>query len=698
MHNWAISSFKTLPLLLLGVLTTSQLQAADENASKDNDGQNVFNLTLKELLEVEVTVASAFSESLLQASSSVFVTPREQWRKQGNQNITAVLSHIPSVLSYTTLGSSTIAVRGFSHSTSVRGISTVLDGVPLNNYAFGSAFYDKINIDINSLDRIEMIRGPSSAIYGSDSFHGVVALQSYNSIEDEAIANAQMSNDGLYGVNLRISQAVGENHRLNIMLGGSSQDDKGLDYDYTDPDSGSVEEGQYAYQQEQQTAVFRLQSTPGKDLYYDAGLYLNAYESNDHPGIGTQFTAGKSQLKDRDWVDADTSFSLFKFSISKVLDQGITASFLTYLLASELEHNVDFTRNLGFQQLTKDEERKAGLKVDFKQADNAWNTEWLLSFSFDRANITEKTTTKFDQNNNLLSKETDFAQGNMRDTQAMVVQAKTRLLDDQLVLLYGGRLDNFSDIGNQLSPRAGIIYLPNHTSALKLLYGRAFRPPTAIELSGIGVAKGGEELQSEIIDTLEWVYMLQGEHWRSELLVFYSEWTNGIIIGDCLAVNGCDNSQFSGQYMNVSENESRGIELFFEGQWSGWVSRNSVSVVESKEKFSGQAYSAFPQWVINIDFGREFYSSSSEIYITNRIYLNMSEGPELSSTAGASETLSHFWRTDINLSKKLSKQSKVYFNIQNIFARDNFKPALWNNENGLEDHPRTVIAGIDYQF
>ncbi|NRB40107.1 MAG: TonB-dependent receptor [Pseudomonadales bacterium] len=699
MQDWFTPGF--LKVLVFFTLTPVFSFAADEPLAVDE----VYSLSLQQLLEVEVTVASAFSESLLQASSSVFVTSKAQWDRQGDQNITDVLSHIPSVVTYSTLGSSTIAIRGFAHSTSVRGVATVLDDVPLNNYAFGSAFYDKINFDLNGLDKIEVIRGPSSSIYGSDSFHGVIALQSYQALQDEVAVNAQLSDEGLYGVNLRTSHALGENHRINLMLGSSAQPDLHLAYNYTEPATLTPKSSEYAYQKQQKTAVLHINSNPGLAYFYDLGLYLNHYESAQNPGIGTHLFEGVSQLQDRDWVDADSEFEMMKLSVGKYFSNDITSTLLSYVVHSELQHLNDLSRLLDYQQLTTNEELKQGLKWEIKQSQNSWATEWVLSFSYDHAEITENNTTFFDENGTPLSLSKDDtslthstdAKGLQRTSRAIALQAKTKVFDEQLIVLYGGRWDDFSDIGAQLTPRLGLIYLPNNHSAVKLLYGRAFRPPTALELSGIGVASGDRDLMPEIIDTLEWVYMLEGKHWRSELLTFYSQWSNGIVIGECKAENNCDSNNYSGQYNNVADNTSHGVEIIIEAEWHHWFSRDSLSYVSSKNDNTGIEYSAFPQWVLNIDVGRQIDTWGSEFYVTNRVYLNMSEGPELNATSGA-KSLKHYWRTDFHISKQLGKSSKVYLDVKNLFDRGDFKPALWNNENGLEDLPRSFIVGLDYRL
>jgi len=125
--------------------------------------ESLFALSLEELLAIEVEVASGVLESELEVGSSVSLITREQWQQRGARRTDDALGGLISTIALPTFGGgNALAVRGYATELSVRGIATILDGVPLNTLAFGTSAYDKPNIDLGILQRIETIRGPGS--------------------------------------------------------------------------------------------------------------------------------------------------------------------------------------------------------------------------------------------------------------------------------------------------------------------------------------------------------------------------------------------------------------------------------------------------------------------------------------------------------------------------------------------------------
>ena len=96
---------------------------------------------------------------------------------------------------------------------------------------------------------------------------------------------------------------------------------------------------------------------------------------------------------------------------------------------------------------------------------------------------------------------------------------------------YGGRIDAFSDQGVVATPRLGLVYMPASDWAFKLLYGRAFRPPTVAEIRGAPpTIAGSTSIEPETIGTLEAVAAVQRDHFRASLTLFGSRWRDAIVL------------------------------------------------------------------------------------------------------------------------------------------------------------------------
>lgn len=132
-------------------------------------------------LETVVVSATRSQESLASVPTAVTVVDKAtiQEMQRGN-NLEESLKGVPGVLLRDQLGGSsrvTISIRGAGATLSDggRGIRLFVDGIPKNN-AGGSA-QDFINIDLSAAENIEVVRGPSSALYGNQA-GGVISITS----------------------------------------------------------------------------------------------------------------------------------------------------------------------------------------------------------------------------------------------------------------------------------------------------------------------------------------------------------------------------------------------------------------------------------------------------------------------------------------------------------------------------------------
>lgn len=106
-----------------------------------------MDMSFEEL--TEISVASLFSESRLEASSSVSLIKESEWQSNGARRTNEIMMYQTSAVPYTFLGGSNVfAIRGYSNRLSARGVATLLDGVPLNTFSFGTAQYFLSNIKI----------------------------------------------------------------------------------------------------------------------------------------------------------------------------------------------------------------------------------------------------------------------------------------------------------------------------------------------------------------------------------------------------------------------------------------------------------------------------------------------------------------------------------------------------------------------
>ncbi|OUS32496.1 hypothetical protein A9Q99_00015 [Gammaproteobacteria bacterium 45_16_T64] len=661
-------------VILVYVLCT---QATVLNAK----AEDLSEFSLERLLEVEITVASAFTEDQLTSSSSVTVVGRQQWRRYASRNSHDVSTHIPSTMSYPSLGSGSTAVRGYGNTSSGIGLATLLDGVPINSLAFSSSQWPTPNLSLETLDRIEMIRGPGSALYGSDAFHGVFAQSTYMGNESELEGTLSLGHRGYYQTALRGARLFNNGSSLSMAISGDGQPDQDIRYEYMEPFTSTEHSSQYENNYHTESLSLRFDNEgERKGAYQRAGIYVNNHDGVDFPGTGKLF--GSNQQRDKEHIDLESSFYMARADMGYRFDNEFQLEINTAYWESQLDHLLDFSQVTpaflggvsGFQ-LTRNRENKRLISLVAQQSDSIFDTDWVIETSYSESKITDNRSRFFDTNYTLLSDTESNSTGFDRRSKSAVFQAKTWFLGRKLAALYGGRIDDFSDIGIQRSPRLGFIVQPDRKNAYKYLFGRAFRNPSANEINGVGVAPGNPNLSPEVIDTHELIYMHVENRWRLEVVLFYSDWKDGIIL--------------DGTFENSGNNKAMGIELIAEGSIDDWLWRSSYSYIESENTTTDIEYGAFPKMIVNADIGYHFQGKGIEVNVSNRINYDVDEGPTTSVDPNP-DSLPHYWRVDLQVTKFYGDQSEVSVSILNLFDRENYVPSIWNSENGIADQEITL--------
>jgi iron complex outermembrane receptor protein len=136
-------------------------------------------------LNKDVTSASKRAEKSLNSPLSSTVITRDEILSSGATSIPEALRLVPGmIVREKTPGNYDVHIRGNDNIPpgsmfvySENSISLVMiDSRPVYNYAFGGTFWETLPIEINDIDRIEVIRGPSSALYGPNAVSGAINI------------------------------------------------------------------------------------------------------------------------------------------------------------------------------------------------------------------------------------------------------------------------------------------------------------------------------------------------------------------------------------------------------------------------------------------------------------------------------------------------------------------------------------------
>lgn len=136
------------------------------------------DLSLLELLSLEVVSASASSESVAQAPAVIDVVTQEEIQIYGYRTLAEVLESLPGLDVTSDHYQSSLGVRGVTSGQRgwSRGVKIMIDGQPIAFRASGENFLGVEAIPLQVVERIEVIRGPGSVLYGANAFLGVVNI------------------------------------------------------------------------------------------------------------------------------------------------------------------------------------------------------------------------------------------------------------------------------------------------------------------------------------------------------------------------------------------------------------------------------------------------------------------------------------------------------------------------------------------
>jgi iron complex outermembrane recepter protein len=137
---------------------------------------DLLDLSIEDLMNVEVTSVSKTAQTLSRTASAVFVITQEDIRRSGSTNIPDLLRMVPGVnVAQINANTWAISARGFNAQFS-NELLVLLDGRPVYTPTFGGVFWDVLDVPLEDIERIEVIRGPGGSVWGANAVNGVIDI------------------------------------------------------------------------------------------------------------------------------------------------------------------------------------------------------------------------------------------------------------------------------------------------------------------------------------------------------------------------------------------------------------------------------------------------------------------------------------------------------------------------------------------
>jgi len=647
---------KYYALFLLGAaLTFSGLAFADDGAKPSRDP------FAEDLPTVEA--AALHAQTLDEAPADVTIITREEIRTYG----------------YRTLGEALESVRGFYTSndhmytyTGVRGFSlpgdyntrflVMINGHPMTDNILSSNGYfgQDLGLDIDLVERIEIVRGPSSALYGSNGIFATVNIVTISPVEfSKLYATTETGSFGEKKAMVAGSYYLGKG--ANLLLSASVVNNTGESFYFPEFDASAVGmDSERAYHTFANlvwhnwniTAFFndRVKYVP-LSLFYGANTFST---HANHVDSGRNYVnavytrkAGIGELR---WEIAyDNLRFLARFNFQG--DDGLEDK-RGYAMGDWLDSRLSYRFGAGtFGSLT------AGLEgtVDLRAED------------YDR--------------------EISPAPGQLSyfsrpDRNAALFLEDEKRLSSHWKLDGGVRLDENRYYGAFLSPRATLAFQPSPWTVYKFTYGRPFRNPSAFEqfyADGIGFLAAGA-LQSETANTFELTAQHHFRHGISGTASLYDYQLRNLIQAVYQA-NG------AAQFQNVFGSKSRGVEFELGGKPRPWLElEGNFAAQKANPNDSGAGFANSPAYLAKFRWaipGRRLTFSNSFDWMSSRLTYS-------------GETLRPVLLASVTLTARLRGGLEMQAGVRNALNWAYMDPVGLSLDE-LEGEPRTAYLKLTWK-
>jgi iron complex outermembrane receptor protein len=632
---------------------------------------DLTNLSLEDLMQIPVYGASKYEQKTSNAPSSITIVTADDIQKYGYRTLSDLLRSVRGFYVTNDRNYRYAGIRGFGIPGDYNSRLLIqVDGHRINDNVYDQGFIGtEFILDLDLIDRVEIIRGSGSSLYGSNAFFGVINIitKKYRDFGQPGAAVSYGSYDTLKG---RLSYGRQFDSGANLAMSGSSLYSKGQDLyfsEFDDPSSNSSGIANNCDSDQSGNLFGRLE--------YGHLTLSTAWVSRDKTipaaPYGTDFNNPNSLTVDERWyLDLN-----YHHTVCQHTDITARLFFDEYRYKGQYIYEALVNRDVALGQY--------------------WGSEFIISRPF--LEETHRLTAGAEFINNITQHQRnedvepyilylDSTESNQK--WALYIQDEYRVAP-WLLINAGLRQDHYPSFGDSLNPRLALIIQPQERSSLKLIYGTAFRAPNAYELyydDGYS-SKKPLHLEPEKITTYE---AILEQRLFSDYRLTIAGFTYQI---DNLIRQVTDPVTDLAIFENLDKVTANGFELELEGVWDSGLRGNvSYSFQEVTDNLTGDTLVNSPQHIGKLNlilpiFHNSWFLGSGIQYLSPR------------KTLGGSET-DAVWLADMTLlGRNIYRGLDLSLSGYNLFNQKYMDPVGQEfRQNSIEQDGLSFLLKLAYTF
>lgn len=641
------------------------------------------------LEEVMVTTATKTEKNIEGVSASIIVITEEEIQKTGASTLDKILEKVPSINAQygrfphpSASSKASISLRGMG----ANGTLILVDGKRLSGET--ESPYEMTRITASMIERIEIVKGSMSTLYGSDAIGGVINI---------------------------ITKKIDKNVSTLDLKYGSNGDGDAVNKNVNFTNRGSVDKLRYKIN----TSID--DTTPYKVNKSYTQQAINPSSGADLNGNSLDNISGNYDVTYKDEATVKTIGTRLEYDFSDNFTAGLDLSYFTEDREGQYLGNASATSGgliTNTPVNSEDKNRRIDISSDFKYLINddlSMNTKVYRSY-YKKRNYTDPltfdgaTNTKFSANVTIDTLESDLTyilndsniittgleyRKETRDSGAInpdasssefitkVVNYKSLFIQDEIEIsdtlnaIIGTRYDNISNADNKITLQAGLVKEIAEDTSIRANYAQGYRTPDIAELYVVSMYyKGAKRYGSEVINTIKTEsYDLKPEQSQTFELSLSNKYENlssvftifNNKVKDKIDLVSYNDSSSSTKYYtseNIDQVDIKGAEVSFDYDLNKDIDLGlNATYLKTEDESTGKELTYTP------DISASF---SVNYKITNDLNTNLMLryiGEQYSNSTNTEQT-NDYTLVDLGAQYQINKNIEYYLGVDNIFNKE----------------------------